>query len=243
MKRRMIIGAAMGLPTLLLVVVLGVSTASAPTQKAPTPRALRMFPSVPVAGKMMPLDDAKALSPQVGLPLLPTTPLQEACSGKTATLELLAVWGPPEQVPLDQRQFGMNYSGGIWVSVSPLSGYDESIQKAGEFPPVEQAFSKDDYPYGLFTGEVRGHTAWVKGLSPDFSCVSTVVQAVPGTDPSSPDPSASFPPAPGSGAVMYDPTATGSIDWAENGYAVHVVGPYTVSDLEKLAEGITWVGQ
>jgi hypothetical protein len=80
----------------------------------------------------------------------------------------------------------------------------------------------------------------VKDLTPGFSCDSTAFVGAEITSVASPSSSASLSPSPSFKGVMYDPTVTASVEWAENGYDLNVVGPYPALVLERLAEGITW---
>jgi hypothetical protein len=131
----------------------------------------------------------------------------------------------------------MNYSKGIWVSVSPLSEYDSKIQKAGELPRVEDFFPADDYPKQLTTGDVRGHTAWVKELSPSFDCAKTSSETIPSPSASSTGTQYSAP----SAVVMYDPATIGDLNWIENGAVIDVAGPFPADTLKRVAEDITWL--
>jgi len=136
----------------------------------------------------------------------------------------------------------MNYTNGIWMSISPLSGYAPSIQKAQELPPVEDFYPSEDYPKSLTTGNVRGHTAWIKDLSPRFACGSTAAQDVPTS--STPLATAEHLAAiPYTVAVMYDPTEIASVSWVEGGAVIEVVGPYPAATLAGLADGISFVNE
>jgi hypothetical protein len=120
-KRRVITGAACGLPILLLAVF---AVATRGRDHVAPYFAARMMPGAPIPGQLVSLTAAQGLNAPVGLPLLPASSLPDPCTTGTTSVSLLALWSSSSTIPLAQRQFGMNYSNGIWVSVSPLSGYN-----------------------------------------------------------------------------------------------------------------------
>ncbi len=195
------------------------------------------FPNQPIPGVEVALVTAQA-AVSYPVPLLPSIQLADPCTGAPTQLRLLAVWASPSQSPAE-TQVGLTYSDGVWLSVSPLSQFVPSVQKAGELPPVQDFFPASDYPTGLVTSDVRGHTAWVKEISPNFSCATTSAEGVSSGTGSSGGPSQA-PPAPIPGAVMYDPTMISVLSWAEKGVVVDMAGPYPTSEMKKIASGIEW---
>lgn len=195
-----------------------------------------VFPNQPIPGERVSLERAASRVPY-SIPVLPSEKLNDPCDGASSEVSVLAVWASTTATSREDRRTGMNYSHGIWVSISPISGLDAQAQAKGELRPVEEAFSKDDYPEGLRTGGVRGHVAWIKDLSAEFSCEST---GRVGVDAPHGESAAPGSPSSTSKAIMYDPTQIASLNWAEQGVVVELVGPYSAETLSELAQGITW---
>jgi hypothetical protein len=196
------------------------------------------FPAQPIPGTKVSLADAIDFVPYQ-VPQLPEVALSDPCTGQSSTLEMAAVWDQPQEDAADS-QVGFNYGDGIWISVSPLSGFVKSIQEAGELPPADSFFPETDYPDGVTTGSVRGHRAWLKELDPKFTCSTADQNSV--TSMGSESPSPGGPSDPEIDAVMFDPRQTANITWAENGVVVDLTGPYPVAELQKLAEQMEWIG-
>jgi hypothetical protein len=197
-------------------------------------------PRQPIAGEAVTLPEAQTRV-DFPIPVLPAAALADACNDQgPAPLTLLQVWVSSfaegeEYAP----QVGMNYSHGIWVSLSPLSSH--TFGDVEELPAVEDFFDPGwSYPDGLITGVVRDHVAWKAPISPDFDCGSgSQVPGVPlGEVTPLPVPEVEAPPV---GAVMYDPLQTGSIKWLENGVVINLVGPYPTDILSAIVEGeVIW---
>jgi hypothetical protein len=202
-----------------------------------------VLPSSPIAGIVIsPAAQAEAYTGPI--PALPAAVLKGSVCGQDGEpVSLLRSWVSMPDADGHSEQIAMNYSGGIWMAVSPMSFFAEKIQHSSELPRVEDFFTEEKV--ALETGEVRGHVAWVKERAKDFDC--TAFTPVPKgmtrqeQERSGGNPDASVPPSPDpDGAVMYAPTLTADISWKENGSVIELAGPYPASFLSSLAEDLTW---
>jgi hypothetical protein len=193
------------------------------------------------------VSDSEALSSAPnGLPTLAGMHISDVCDGTPDSLQELSVWMSPSDVPADAQQFGMTYSNGIWLAIDSVKGYSQTIQnavdKTGDLPSLEVAMP-DEKGGSLTDGYVRGHVAWEKELTKGFSCANTSYRAVGSDADASATPTAeaqASPPVASGLGVIFDPTTTASIRWAENGYVILLSGPYPLSVLEKVADDIQW---
>ena len=189
----------------------------------------------PIPGTQTTLAAAEAAAAFQEVPLLTPVTVKDPCTGAAEQVELLETW--VNSVAADSsKQLGFVYTDGVWMSVSSVESFDTDAIKGGELAPLDSVFSPDERPTSLRDAEVRGHAAWVKDLSSDFSCKDAV--AVVGSD-SVPGPT-DAPPIPSSDRV-FDVTQTASLRWVENGVMVHLVGPFSIDDLTAIADGVTWV--
>lgn len=116
--------------------------------------------SAPIPGEITTLADAQGRAAYPVL-IIPDATVSHPCLGTALPLELKEVWASPTALARSDRQVGLTYTSGIWVSFTPKSWYRTSIAAATELPPVSSVFSRDDFPDGLTTDVVRGHTAWI----------------------------------------------------------------------------------
>lgn len=246
------------LPILLLVIGI-VSYRKSVISSAETalPVGASGLPTAPIPGSLTTLPIAKQQA-GYGVPILKSAPLSDRC-GRDRVFGLVNIWvgGGETDEGVEPVQLGMNHTHGVWVSVSPSALME--FGAVSEMPTVESWFPPEDYPSELFTTSVRGHTAWANEFDSEvFSCdtgeeVSVENDLTEGlTEPNlsaSPDPalgcvSDECPPedetqvpAVPAPAFMYDPITSGSIKWMEDDLVIHVVGPFTVSELAELVEG------
>ncbi len=199
-----------------------------------------MFWGAPIPGEQVPSLAIASDRTGSALPLLPPMELKDACTHLSSPLELRAIWASSPWVEEGHRQAGMNYTHGVWVSVSPLSGYVPSMQKAQELPRVEEFFPENDYPKSLVTGDIRGHTAWIRELPTSFSCGKTAVTEVALESSGLASPSADGNSIVENGTMMYDPSQTGNVSWVENGFVVEVAGPYDAATLLSFANATSF---
>lgn len=186
----------------------------------------------PVAGVETSLANALVDASLPAVPVLGSIDVPDPCTGSSAPLVLLHTYVSVDS-PNSADILGFVYSSGVWMSLSTLDQFDSDlIDQSGELVPVEQALSEDDRPKDLVTGTVNGHVAWVRELSPSFSCTDDGVENGVETTPGAP--------VPGSAAPIYDPTLTASIRWVENGAMIHLVGPLSLDELTKVAGSATW---
>lgn len=171
--------------------------------------------SAPIPGELTTIADARS---RAAYPILtiPETSMIHPCRGLAFTVQLQEVWASSTAVSRSDRQVGLTYNSGIWVSYTPESWYRDSIASATELPAVSRAFSSDDFPDGLTTGVVRGHTAWLAEVGPGV-CASE---------------SQSGGPLPYSEALM------AHLEWMEDGVVIQLAGPYPVAQLQALASSM-----
>ena len=199
----------------------------------------------PIPGEPVSLAQAR-LRVDYAIPILASSPLPDACTAVQGPVTLVQMWATSESEDRELRQVGSSYSHGLWISVTPLAGYNFGI--VSEMPTVENWFGAKDPETRLETSRVRGHVAWAAELDPNFSCegggrIPEIIQS----------PAANVPEVhageeectgsncvPDAAKIMFNPRMTGSVTWLENGVAVNLVGPYPVSQLAALAENISW---
>jgi hypothetical protein len=231
--------------TLIVLAVAATGCADRPPQRAASAapvEAPTMFPPVanqPIPGVAVSLATAKASAP-LGLPILPASTIRNPCSGASDVLRPLVAWMSPEGTIPEAVQFGVNYSDGVWMYMDSLEQYNQTAQVDGELAPVAEAFSPDDFPEGLVDGTVRGHAAWILDR-PNFSCSSTAAAVVPANRMASPSPDLAASRGPltsldSTTPVIFDPSRTSNIKWAESGYVITVAGPYPAATLSTLID-------
>lgn len=181
--------------------------------------------NAPIIGRITTLQSAAA-KVQYPLLVLAAEMLVDPCSGASQPVQLGQVYVSRSATAQENRQAGMIYSHGIWVSVTPLNMFHYG--NVSELPPVEQAFDPLDFPTGLHNGTVRGHTAWVKELSPSFSCADHSGEY----SASQPNPERT--PIP-EHFKLYNDGTSASIKWLENGAVFHLTGPFTADKLKQIA--------
>lgn len=254
-----------GLLVPALVASMAVAEAFFTSDPSPSPRAEAAYQTQPIPGELTSLAEARQRV-SYSLPLVKASALSNPCGSGAGPVTLLDVWASPatsESTP-SERQVGMNYTHGLWVSLAPPSLY--VFPDEAELPTVEQAFSPDDYPASVSTGSVRGHVAWVRQGDPAAACAAyqALSAELPGhtgpevfcgpqelCPPPSPEPPDEgqvdscfgLPPggpevacSPVVSALMYDTTFTSSIQWKESGVIIELVGPYSVTQLITLVE-------
>lgn len=230
-RRALVIGLGVLTPLLALSAAVFLSLHSS------TPMAT-VFPAQPIPGKQVSLDRAADLPSFSTSLMVPPSMVSDPCTGDGAILELRNAWiaevgSESESIP---PQLGMNYTEGVWVSMSAVETFGDSIAKGDELPPVVEAFSTDDFPEGLRDGSVRGHPAWIKDLG-DFKCGETTASAISGDSVQAGELSDGLD-EPDQPAVMFDPTVLASVQWMEDGYVIEVVGPYRADQLAAFAESM-----
>lgn len=181
------------------------------------------------------------------IPLLPAMSLTEPCTGSPTTLALQQVWASETTLPQSERQVALTYNMGLWISTTPKTWFEDVVANATDLPPVASVYDPDDFPDGLVNGSVRGHSAWVTELSPNFSCASAQgwaataggggaggVPVIPETSPTS------SPPPTTQGPVHYDFSTVGHVVWMENEVVIDLTGPFSIAQLTQIATGITF---
>jgi hypothetical protein len=199
----------------------------------------------PIPGEPVSLAQAR-LRVDYPIPILGSSALPDACTEVQGPVTLIQMWATSEGEDRELRQVGSSYSHGLWISVTPLAGYN--FGNVSEMPTVESWFGPEDPETRLETSSVRGHVAWAGQLDPNFSCegarVPEVIQSPSANVPevhTEEKECAGLKCVPDAAKIMFNPMMTGSVTWLENGVAVNLVGPYSVAQLAALAENITWV--
>jgi hypothetical protein len=199
----------------------------------------------PIPGEAVSLAQAR-LRVDYPIPILDSSTLPDACTSVQAPVTLIQMWATSEGEDRELRQVGSSYSHGLWISVTPLAGYN--FGNVSEMPTVESWFGPEDPVTELETSRVRGHVAWAGELDPNFSCegapVPDAIQSPSANVPrvhTEEEECAGLKCVPDAPKIMFNPMMTGSVTWLENGVAVNLVGPYSVAQLAVLAENISWV--
>jgi len=233
-----VVGGVLLLCTALAVVGYLAITRASPRTTGPVethPFVESMPWSGPIPGSKA--DLATVLSSSTfSVPLLSETTVTNPCTGTTDTLRLLGSWTQSTEIG-SSAQIGFVYSDGVWVSLAPVSEFRGDAFKGEELLPVEDALAEQDVG-ALYTASIRGHVAWLRPLAKDFSCEEDVTAAIgpdgetlasPGM--SSPDQEAN---------KMFSPFATASLRWVEHGVMIHVTGPYSIDEMERIVDQVDW---
>lgn len=241
MRTRLVVGA-------IALAAVGGATSAAPEGRLAELAGFRSFGGAergivsPIAGDAVTIEEARARA-SYAIPLLPEASMSEVCDEGSIRLHLLQAWSNHRGTDPEFHQTALTYNHGAYLQLEPVTAYRFGI--VPELPPVEDAFSPDDYPEGLSTSTVRGHVAWVNELEAPVTCPERpdlTISYTPG--PECPNGMCTTgPPPQAPGAFMFSPTETAVVKWLERGVVMDIVGPYPSEILKALAEGMRWPDQ
>jgi hypothetical protein len=195
---------------------------------------LRSFAG-PIPGVRTTLTVARSAVTFADFPSLGSPTVKDPCVDATSPLQLLETWVNTETAGTSV-QLGFVYSHGVWMSVAPAETLaHHAFDPDGELVSAEKFFAGEEGAR-LRSATVRGHVAWVKGFSSDFSCETDAAPIEAGGQ-------SQAPPVDGTdtnSVRIFDPTKTASLRWAERGLVLHLTGPFTVDELSQIAESMSF---
>lgn len=197
----------------------------------------------PITGEAVDFKEVRSRT-SLPIPVFSTVEtLRDVCTGDSTVLTMVTAWASaPADRGDEPNQIGLTYTHGLWMSISPRNSFAPNGGKSADFPPLEGVFPPDQMPTGVSDGTVRGHAAWVSGRS-DPERLAAACSVLAETPDAVATPGVEAPlRGPGGAPVQgFDSADNGGLMWAENGVVIDLAGPYTIQELQRLADGITWI--